>query len=264
VNKNHLARNNFSADGEIKWGIDFLSETGKHKLYYELAWVYDKYYERKFDYKNFYDVIAPHLEENKVTNILDVACGAGHLLQILEEHGYRCTGIDLSEDMLSHAHKRMRGKLLRQDMRRLKLRERFDAVSCLGSAFTYMRTHRDVVNALRSFYRCIKDGGILIFDCFDAEGFKIERFDRWQEETQLFDDMSITCKTMSTNWLAEDSSWDVHWIWVVEDASGIREFSDIARLRAHRYDYLASVLSDIGFRGIKRLESKRLTVLAHK
>jgi SAM-dependent methyltransferase len=209
-------------------------------------------------------VISPHLEENNVTNILDVACGAGHLLQILEEHGYLCTGIDLSDDMLSLARNKVRSKLLQQDMRGLRLRERFDAVTCLGSSFTYMQTHRDVVRALRGFHRCIKDGGILIFDCFDAEGFKIERFNRWREETQLFDDMRITCRTMSTDWRAEDSSWDVHWVWVVEDASGVREFSDVSRLRAHRYDYLASVLSDIGFRGIKRLESKRLTILAHK
>ena len=166
--------------------------------------------------------------------------------------------------MLSLARNRVKGKLLRQDMRRIKFREQFDAVTCLGSAFTYLQTHRDVFRALRGCYRCIKDGGILIFDCFDAEGFKIERFDRWREETQLFDDMRITCRTMSTDWRAEDSSWDVRWVWVVEDSSGTREFSDFTRLRAHRFDYLASALSDIGFRGIKRLESKRLTILAHK
>jgi SAM-dependent methyltransferase len=209
-------------------------------------------------------LIAPQLEENKVINILDVACGAGHLLQIIEDHGYKCTGIDLSNDMLSLSRNRVKGKLLRQDMRGLRFREQFDAVTCLGSAFTYMQTHRDVVSALRGFYRCIKDGGILIFDCFDAEGFKVERFDRWREETQLFDDVRITCRTMSTNWHAEDSSWDCQWVWVVEDSSRVREFSDVSRLRSHRYDYLASVLSDIGFRGIKRLESKRLTILARK
>jgi ubiquinone/menaquinone biosynthesis C-methylase UbiE len=159
VHENNLTLNNFIADGEIKWGIDFLSDTGKHKLYYELAWIYDKYYERKFDYRNFYDVIAPHLEENKVINILDVACGAGHLIHILEEYVYRCTGIDLSDDMLSLARNRVKGKLLRQDIRRIKLKEQFDAVTCLGSAFTYMQTHMDVVQALRGFYRCIKDGG---------------------------------------------------------------------------------------------------------
>ncbi|OGD58463.1 hypothetical protein A3K78_00045 [Candidatus Bathyarchaeota archaeon RBG_13_52_12] len=166
--------------------------------------------------------------------------------------------------MLSLASNKVKGKLLRQDMRRLKFREQFDAVTCLGSAFTYMQTHRDMVSALRGFYRCIKDGGILIFDCFDAEDFKLKRFDRWREETQLFGDVRITCRTMSTNWRAEDSSWDVHWVWVVEDASGLREFSDVTRLKAHRLDYLASVLSGIGFRGIKRLECKRLTILAHK
>jgi hypothetical protein len=166
--------------------------------------------------------------------------------------------------MLSLAHNSVKGTLLQQDMRRIKLREQFDAVTCLGSAFTYMQTHRDVMHALHGFFKCIKDAGILIFDCFDAEDFKIERFDRWREETQLFDNMRITCRSMSTDWRAEDSSWDTHWVWVVEDASGVREFSDISRLKAYRYDYLASVLSNIGFRGIKRLESKKLTILAHK
>ncbi len=166
--------------------------------------------------------------------------------------------------MLKLARKKTKCKLLRQDMRRIRLKERFDAVTCLGSAFTYMQTHGDVVQALQAFYGSIKDGGILIFDCFDAEDFRIDRFDNWRVEKQLFDDMKITCRTMSSNWRAEDSSWDCHWVWVVENSLGVMEFTDVSRLKAYRYDYLASVLSDIGFVGIKRLESKRLTILAHK
>jgi SAM-dependent methyltransferase len=166
--------------------------------------------------------------------------------------------------MLKLARNRVKCKLLRQDMRRIRLKEKFDAVTCLGSAFTYMQTREDVVNALRAFYGCIKDGGVLIFDCFDAEDFRIDRFDNWRVEYQLFDDMKITCRTMSSNWHAEDSSWDCHWVWVVENSLGAREFNDVSRLKAYRYDYLAFVLSDIGFFGIKRLVSKMLTIFAQK
>ena len=57
-------------------------------------------------------------------------------MQILEEKGYRVTGLDLSSDMLDIARTRVKGNLIHQDMREIHLNERFDSVICFGGSFT--------------------------------------------------------------------------------------------------------------------------------
>lgn len=149
-------------------------------------------------------------------------------------------------------------------MRKIEFVKEFDAVTCLGSSFTYMQTHHDVLRALRGFYNSLRNDGILIFDCFDADDFKIERYNKWKEECQLIDDIKITCRTMNTDWVQSDSTWVTHWVWTVEDSTGIHEYSDVSKLKAYSYDYLVPILSEIGFKEIKRIKSRRLMILAKK
>lgn len=54
------------------------------------------------------------------------------------------------------------------DMRRLQLREKFDAILITGKTFTYMITNEDVMNALHSINLHLKRKGLLIFDNYNA------------------------------------------------------------------------------------------------
>jgi len=55
-------------------------------------------------------------------------------------------------------------------MRTLRLMRTFDAVLCLGSAFNYLTTAKDVRDALRTFRIHLRRGGVLVLDLtnFDA------------------------------------------------------------------------------------------------
>jgi ubiquinone/menaquinone biosynthesis C-methylase UbiE len=46
--------------------------------------------------------------------VLDVACGTGTLLAMAEKKGLKCTGIDLSEEMLAQASRKVPGAEFRQ------------------------------------------------------------------------------------------------------------------------------------------------------
>ncbi len=104
----------------------------------------------------------------------------------------------------------------------------------------------------------------MIFDCFDADNFKVERLNRWREESQQDDNVKITCRMMNTDWDWEESTWITHWIWLIENIKSTRKYNDVSKLKAHKFNYLDQILSEIGFRKITRLKSKRLAIFAKK
>ena len=248
-----------------KWGITFRNgHAPRHRLYHELASVYDLFYSRIFDYDEFYSLIAPELEKRNASTILEVACGTGRLIKILEENGYIVTGLDLSGDMLAIARTRVKGDLVQQDMRRIKLGKTFDAVICLGAGFTYMQRDGDIESALSSFYRHLNDDGVLIFDNFDAERFNHDRFGKWEEETQKFNDLTITRRTRSSDWDSSSDTWTVDWVWRIEGMDGVKTVHDSQRLKAFRYTCLREKLVEAGFSEIGLLLGRRLLIRAEK
>lgn len=183
-------------------------------------------------------------------------------MKILEDNGYTVTGLDLSGDMLTIARTRLKGNLVQQDMRHIELDETFDAIICLGSSFTYMQRDGDVENALSSFRRHLNDDGVLIFDNFNAERFNQDRFGKWEEETQKFDELTITRRTRSSDWDLTSDTWTVDWVWRIEDKDGVREVHDSHRLKAFRYAYLREKLFEAGFNEVELLKGRRLLVKA--
>jgi 2-polyprenyl-3-methyl-5-hydroxy-6-metoxy-1,4-benzoquinol methylase len=98
--------------------------------------------------------------------LLDVPCGAGRHSLALARHGYRVTGIDLSEDAIDRARAAGKGLAVtfrRGDMRFLDLEERFDGVLCLGNSLSYFPPEemRAFIAALASR---VAEGGRLILD----------------------------------------------------------------------------------------------------
>ena len=69
--------------------------------------------------------------------ILDVGCGSGYIVSVLEDEGFKVTGIDISTAMLGLARTNSpKSTFLRMDMKRLDFpRESFDGIICLYSIF---------------------------------------------------------------------------------------------------------------------------------
>lgn len=74
--------------------------------------IYDKFYSKLYDYiylnnkKNEHEIdnIKPYLKNFKYSKILDIGCGTGNHVNLLNE-SYNITGIDSSEEMISIAKK---------------------------------------------------------------------------------------------------------------------------------------------------------------
>ena len=137
------------------------------KLYTTMARLYDELYQHLFDY----DAQAEHANKHFKNGgkILDVSCGSGHLTQRLHQRGYDVKGLDLHEEMLDLAKARATAiDFVVGDMRKLEEENTYDGIVVRGRGFSYMLRNEDVNAALQSFYKALKDGGVLIVDNFDA------------------------------------------------------------------------------------------------
>ena len=94
-------------------------------------------------------------------SLLDVACGTGQHLAHLQAH-YQVEGVDLSQEMLAVARKRNPDVPLHQgNMVDFDLGQRFDAITCLGSAIGYTKTVKKLNQAVGNMARHVRPGGIL-------------------------------------------------------------------------------------------------------
>jgi glycine/sarcosine/dimethylglycine N-methyltransferase len=111
------------------------------------------------------------LREYGAQKVLDVATGTGfHSVRLLRA-GFEVTSADGSAEMLTKAFENARRHncilhTVHADWRWLSrdVKERFDAIICLGNSFTHLFSERDRRKALAEFYAVLKHDGVLILD----------------------------------------------------------------------------------------------------
>jgi len=90
--------------------------------YKEMAKYYDLFYSNK-SYQKEVDFLAQIIGNRK--SILDVGCGTGIHMSILENIGYNCDGIDLNKEMLDIAKNRVKGNLYCSNLINFNLNKKY-------------------------------------------------------------------------------------------------------------------------------------------
>lgn len=133
-----------------------------------------------------YHVLYPHRDEEEagravalVLNaarcepgawVLDLACGAGRHAAELERLGARVVGFDLSPSMLRRARLRVRGPLVRGDMRSLPFRPgTFGLAVNLFTSFGYFRDDAEHRLVVRQVVASLRPGGRFVLDYLNAD-----------------------------------------------------------------------------------------------
>jgi ubiquinone/menaquinone biosynthesis C-methylase UbiE len=103
------------------------------------------------------------------SRILDCGCGAGRIALPLARRGYRLTGLDYSGPLLKLAEKQARRaqiaiEWIKGDMRRIGLRNHFDAAVSIFTSFGYFNDPADDLLMLKSLRRALKRDGKLVLD----------------------------------------------------------------------------------------------------
>ncbi len=141
-------------------------------LYTSLAEVYDGMYRTFIDYEDECKFYSEILKANQCLQVLEIGCGTGNLAGRLIENGFRYTGLDFSEEMLTLARKNHPGgEFVKGDMRDFILPQKFDAAIITGRTISYLLSNKDVYDSFLNFHRHLNSKGILCFDCIDANKF---------------------------------------------------------------------------------------------
>src|SRR5690606_9004227 len=148
------------------------SDMGELSPIYRHAEVYDAFYQgRNRSYEAEEEERARTLvgyvraRNASASSLLDVACGTGRNLRCLVQEFEHVEGLDLAEDMLRVARKRLPGVPLHQgDMRDFHLDRRFDVITCLFSSLAYLNDAEQLNAALRCFGRHLNPGGVIVVE----------------------------------------------------------------------------------------------------
>lgn len=140
------------------------------QLYKKLAKYYDLIYSDK-DYRaeaeSIHKLIQQSRKESK--SLLDLACGTGNHIQHLKKH-YQCTGIDISEMMLSiAAEKNPDCEFISGDMTDT-VPGRYDIIISMFSSIAYIKTYENFKRVAMNISNALAEGGIVMIQSWYESG----------------------------------------------------------------------------------------------
>lgn len=132
--------------------------------YYEIAFNLNR--KRECD---FLEDAFRRYTRQRVSKIVDLACGTGQHLIRMAQRGYRMTGIDLSRENLAYIKARARSlelpvRLRRADIAAFGLAEQQDAAICMTDSQGHLLTNEAILAHFRCVAKSLRPGGLYIFD----------------------------------------------------------------------------------------------------
>jgi len=155
-------------------------------------------------------------------SLLDVCCGQGTLAKHFLEHGYRVTGIDLSEPMLAFATQNLlehlqagQARLVRADAASFSVEDQFGLATATFDSLNMLQS----LAALKSCFGCVRrsllDDGMFVFDLMTRRGFWQDYNSVWvgdtEDELYVFKsvyDGGDKAATRMTGFVREGGRWE--------------------------------------------------------
>jgi SAM-dependent methyltransferase len=147
------------------------------------AGVYDTLYRDK-DYDAecaLLEEIFARYGEGAIQHVLDLGCGTGNHVFPLARRGYEVVGVDRSAGMIARAKAKLdrstrdRVQLRRADIRKVRLKDRFDAVLVMFAVLGYQLKDADVKATLQTVRTHLRPGGLFVFDVWHGPAVLAER-----------------------------------------------------------------------------------------
>jgi SAM-dependent methyltransferase len=156
-------------------------------------------------------------------SVLDVACGTGAHLETLAKLFSHAEGLEYAPAMRAVAQRRLPGLSVHEgDMRRFSLGRVFDAVTCLGNSVACMSTAAELDAAIARMTEHLTPGGVLVIEPW---WFPENFIDGYVGGHLVREDDRVITRVTHSRREGDKTRMEVRF--VVADASGFREFTDV-------------------------------------
>ncbi len=232
---------------------------------------YGRYYDLLYRDKNYQgealyvsELIRGH--NPKARTVLDLGCGSGRHDRELTMLGFKVTGIDLSQEMLSAARREATGNMSLEyrlgDIRNVVLGRTFDAVICLFHVLSYLTDDNDLAASLETARRHMAPGAIFIFDFW--YGPAVLSCKPEVRVKELDDEKTSLTRIARPFMRPDENAVDVNYkVFVRDKLSGdVREIQELHRMRYYFLPEIRQSLERAGLSLLHAHESFRPTTAA--
>lgn len=227
------------------------------ECYNDFAKFYDKLIYSDIDYEKWGKKILSICDSVGVNkkNYLDLACGTGNLTTAIGREFIFTTAIDLSEEMLTIADRKMKdykikGKTLCQNICGFKVNKNFDLITCALDSTNYITDKGQLKEYFLSVYNHLESNGVFIFD-INTE-YKIKEV--LGNNLFTYDDDEVVYIWENEFDIDEDIV-NMYLTFFVRKGQVYHRFDECHRERAYSTNYLEGLLDEIGFEIITKLDN---------
>ncbi len=157
-------------------------------MYEKIAQYYDIIMS-PFDYQELVDCLDDLIMScgGKRTDVLDLGCGTSEELIYFMQLGYKVSGIDISEKMISISKQKLPcGDFKAGNMINFKTKRKYDNVISAFDTVNYLTDPDDLSGCFRSVNKALNNGGLFLFDFNSVYGMVNEWDGIRTEETDDF------------------------------------------------------------------------------
>jgi len=145
-----------------------MQDTNSHDFYETVARYYDAENAAMTEDLPFYSELVADLEGP----VLDVGCGTGRVTLHLAQEGARVVGVDISEEMLKRAKRKLsvlpdlrpNVSLVHGDLLEVAFEERFALIVVPYNGFMHFKTQAVQIKALERMRDMLLPGGLIVLD----------------------------------------------------------------------------------------------------
>jgi SAM-dependent methyltransferase len=176
--------------------------------------------------------------------LVDLACGTGNsTIPWARRRNWTVVGVDRSAAMLAVARRKSsRVRWYRQDLIRLRLRERADAATCQFDALNHILDARDLERVFHNTAAILRPGGLFQFDLNTVEWLK------WLSGRDKFFPVGRHAFTAVNSFDARSGIAMFRQVWFVRTGQRYERRDVAVRERAYTDSFLRAALRRAGFR----------------
>lgn len=191
------------------------------------------------------------IEKHKIKTALDAGSGTGFHSLLLAQLGVDVTAVDISAEMLQrvrqHANSMgLRIQTVRSSFEQLDriVKQRFDALCCLGNSLSHLISDEQLLAALTSFHSVLNPAGLLFL-----QNLNYDRILKQRQRVQSVKEAGSKIFVRFYDFL-EDGLW-FNVLSLAREKNGIRHAIRTIRLRPLHHADMEKFLSEAGFVDVK-------------